>query len=297
MTKRWIKESDDTTPAQICPAGYSSISVLRKDKNWRRTCSYSQIQPYSQSTATYEYNTVEYSDCILSLPNITIHMCVLYRPPHTSVLAFCDDLANYMERNILLFGEVNIPPNQQDHPDMVLFKGVLDGIFPTHELRNSLYIIINISGDTFVTDLTQDILFSDHILIIYNIITRSNKCKKEEVAYRKTKNFISGDFSKDITEKLYSANLSILFLDELVKLYNDTLSAVLDDTSPLKRKKAPTYQKVPWFSGQISKEIRLRRKAEWAWPKDMSNPAKYLSFCWQGRSVLSMIDHTKRNTF
>ena len=91
------------------------------------------------------------------------------------MLAFCDELVDYIERNInsneeiLLVGEVNIPSNQQDHPDMVFFKDVLDGInldnhvsFPTHWLGNSLDIIINTSNDTFIMDLTQDRLFSEH---------------------------------------------------------------------------------------------------------------------------------------
>ena len=32
LTETWIKEGDDTTPAQICPAGYSLISVPQKDR-------------------------------------------------------------------------------------------------------------------------------------------------------------------------------------------------------------------------------------------------------------------------
>ena len=107
----------------------------------------------------------------------------------------------------------------------------------------------------------------------------------------------SADFSKDITEELCSANLSTQFLDELVKLYNDTLSAVLDDHAPLKRKKAPTHQKVPWLNEQISNEIRLRRKAEWAWLKVKSNLNKYLSFHQQRRYLSNMTDQTEKEYY
>ena len=146
---------------------------------------------------------MECTNFVLCLLNITISMCVIYRPISTCVLAFCDELADYMGRNInlngkiLLVGDMNIPSNQQDHVDTVLFKDVLDVLnlhnhipFPSHWLGNSLDVIINKSSDTFIMDLTQDRLFSDH-----------------------------------------------KSLDELVNLYNDTLSAVLDDNAPFRRKK------------------------------------------------------------
>ena len=57
---------------------------------------------------------------------------------------------------------MNIPSNQQDHPDTVLFKDVLHGLnlhnhisFPTHWIGNRLDIVIKTTSDTFITDLTQ----------------------------------------------------------------------------------------------------------------------------------------------
>ena len=68
-------------------------------------------------------------------------MCVLHRPPSTGALALCDQLADYMERNInsngtiLLFVAMNTPSNQQDHPDIIFFKDVLvDLILHSHIL-------------------------------------------------------------------------------------------------------------------------------------------------------------------
>ena len=87
---------------------------------------------------------MECTNFVLSLLNITLNVCVSYRPPTTSVLAFCDEITDYIERNInsngkiLLVWDANIPYNQQDHLDTVLFKDVPDGLnLHNHWLGNS----------------------------------------------------------------------------------------------------------------------------------------------------------------
>ena len=101
LTETWIKEHDDTTPAQISPAGYSSISVPRKDKTVGGLALIHRYNLTVKSNSTYKYNTMECTDFVLSLPNINISTCVVYRSPSTSVLAFCDELAHYTERIII----------------------------------------------------------------------------------------------------------------------------------------------------------------------------------------------------
>ena len=78
---------------------------------------------------------------------MSINLCVIYRPPHTSIAAFCDDLTDYCERNItspgkmVIVGDVNIHTNKELHPDAVLFCETLTGLglknhvdFATHHL-------------------------------------------------------------------------------------------------------------------------------------------------------------------
>ena len=38
LTETWIREGDVTTAIQLCPEGYSAVSLPRRRKNWGRYC-------------------------------------------------------------------------------------------------------------------------------------------------------------------------------------------------------------------------------------------------------------------
>ena len=99
---------------------------------------------------------MEYADFILCFPTTLISLCIIYLPPNTSVLDFCNDLTDYFEKNItslgekIIVGDFNTPINQHMHPDMIIFRGTLDGLnlidhvdFDTHHMGNILDTIFN----------------------------------------------------------------------------------------------------------------------------------------------------------
>ena len=40
---------------------------------------------------------MECADFLLDFQNMLVNLCVIYRPPDTSIAAFCDDLMDYQE--------------------------------------------------------------------------------------------------------------------------------------------------------------------------------------------------------
>ena len=164
---------------------------------------------------------------------------------------------------MIIVGDINIPTNQEQHPDTVLFEETLDGLnlrnqvdFATHHLENSLDAVITTPEDPMVDTLAQGNLFSDHYLVFFNITSSISTYQVKEVAYRKTKLISPDTFACDISQVIESVHLVQLNLKSSLALYNSTLTQVLDQHAPLKRKFIPNCKRVPWFSESIRDEIR-----------------------------------------
>ena len=125
---------------------------------------------------------MECADFLLAFQNMLVNLCVIYRPPDTCIVTFCDDLTDYCERNVtspgrtIIVGNVNIHTNKELHPDAVLFHETLGGLglkdhidFVTHRLGNSLDAVITFQDDPIVNTVFQGELFSDHHWVFFNI--------------------------------------------------------------------------------------------------------------------------------
>ena len=155
LTETWIKEGDNTTVIQLCPDGYSSVSIPREGRIGGSIAIMHKSDITLRSKTIYNYQTMECADFLLDFQNVLVNLCVIYRPPNTSIVAFCEDLTDHQERNVtspgrmIIVGDINIPTNQEQHPDTVLFEEALDGLnlrnqvdFATHRLENSLDAVI-----------------------------------------------------------------------------------------------------------------------------------------------------------
>ena len=70
-----------------------------------------------KSKTIYNYQTMECADFLLDFENALINLCVIYRPPYTSIVSFCEDPTDHQERNVtspgrlIIVGDINIPTN------------------------------------------------------------------------------------------------------------------------------------------------------------------------------------------
>ena len=111
---------------------------------------------------------MECADFLLDFQNMLVNLCVIYRPPDTSIASFCADLMDYQEKNVTSLGkmiivvDVNIHTNKEQHPDTALFHETLDGLglrdhvdFVTHHLGNNLNAVITSQDDPMVNTVVQ----------------------------------------------------------------------------------------------------------------------------------------------
>ena len=182
LTETWIREGDDTTTIQLCPDGYSSVSIPRDGRIGGGIAIVHRSDITLRSKSVYNYQTMECADFLLDFQNMLVNLCVIYRPPDTSIVSFCDDLMDYQERNVtslgkmIIVGNVNIHTNKVQHPDTALFQETLDGLglrdhvdFATHCLGNSLDAVITSQDDPVVNTVVQGELFSDHHWVFFNV--------------------------------------------------------------------------------------------------------------------------------
>ena len=194
-----------------------------------------------RSKSVYNYQTMECADFLLDFQNMLVNLCVIYRPPDTSISSFCDDLMDYQERNVtspgkmIIVGDVNVHTNKEQHPDTALFQETLDGLglrdhvdFATHCFGNSLDALITSQGDPMVNTVVQGEHFSDHHWVFSNITSSIIMNQVEEIAYRKIKLILPDTFAGDISCELELADVDHLNLKLGLALYNSTLTKVLN---------------------------------------------------------------------
>ena len=173
LTETWLKEGNDITPNQLCLNGYSIASVPRVNRTQGGIALIHKLDITLKAKSVYSYTSMECVDCALCFPTTLINLCIIYWPPNTSVLDFCNDLTDYFEKNItspgskIIVGDFNIPINQDKHPDTIIFKDTLDGLnlfdhvnFDTNHMGNRLDTILTTQETTLNSNTKQGCLFS-----------------------------------------------------------------------------------------------------------------------------------------
>ena len=111
-----------TTPVLLCPLSSKIDSYPRTGRlGGGVALLYKDGVPVKVAT-NYDYYNMEYTDFLVSPQNsVPIHLGLVYRPLHTIVLEFGEDLADYMEKYItstgklVLSGDFNIHINDKSN--------------------------------------------------------------------------------------------------------------------------------------------------------------------------------------
>ena len=88
FTETWIREGDDTKAIQLCPDGYSLVSIPREGRIGGGIAIVHRSDITLRSKSVYNYQTMECADFLLYFQNMLVNLCVIYRPPDTSTASF-----------------------------------------------------------------------------------------------------------------------------------------------------------------------------------------------------------------
>ena len=136
----------------------------------------SQKSIYYKSISTPVYSTFECIGSSVSLSTFSVKIFKIYRPPSSSIFAFCTEFESLLEHHItsnvdlILVDDFNIYIYKQDDPNTVLFNRLLLKFvlnlhisFPSHDSGHILdLIIINASSKLAIYPNLIDTRSSDH---------------------------------------------------------------------------------------------------------------------------------------
>ena len=113
----------------------------------------------------HEYESMESTSFMVDLPTNVLHLVVVYRPPHRSVLSFALEMLDMMERGInvagklVLSGNFNIKGNDINCPetntflDLLICFGLSNHIrFATHKFASTIDLVITPKGTYYIRD-------------------------------------------------------------------------------------------------------------------------------------------------
>ena len=238
-------------------------------------------------------------------------MFVIYRFPNTSVLTFCNDLADVLEESILnltgyisLVGDFNIHVDQVHNSDSITFSDFLDSFglankvqFPTHKHQHTLDLVISSCMDSFIQSVYRGHLLSDHNFVHWKL--RVGKVDKMLTkTTRSTKDFNHSRFGRRACDELQDkvVNVGKRDLGSLVDAYNRTLTNIMDDLAPEKTTVLKVNHRQPWFNDKILQELKLRKWKERVWRQDPTE-YNYIAFYNQRRFVSNTIKTAQRNFY
>ena len=179
----------------------------------------------------------EISTFDIKFAGTVINLYLIYRLPSTSVLQFCSDLTDIMERRItddlgklLMIGDFNIHIDEATEPDTITFLDFLNRFnltnhvqWPMHRSGHTLDLLISNQDDTSIKSVTKGYMLSDHTFIESTIEVQHDKPTTRLFKYRKFKDINKDLFFDDILENLSSLLVPSeqTMLSDMVDTYNN----------------------------------------------------------------------------
>ena len=151
--------------------------------------------------------------------------------------------------------------------DIYKFKALLNQYnlsqhvtIPTHTAGNTLDLVITRS-DLLVTGLKSDqSVDSDHFALIFNLSFQSPGAVKRTITYRNWKSVDIPVLRSDIAKAF--DGFTTQDPESAVESYNSVLKDIVDKHAPEKSRVIVVRADAPWYTSELVKEKRLRRKLE-----------------------------------
>ena len=206
----------------------------------------------------------------LKLKSINLSIRLVYRLLQVSVLNFCNEFSDMIERDFnvtkdksIIIGDCNISMDTPTESDVIIFSDLLDSLnmenripFSTHKSQHTLDLIIEERNEKLLYNLEKGHLFSDHNFIHSTLDVRKEVAPKKTLTHRNLKSIDIKDLAKDIIGAIDDFEGDVTLVDK----YNNNIRKCLDAHAPVKTKGVKTIHRHPWFHNKIKTEVNLGDK-------------------------------------
>ena len=192
--------------------------------------------------------TMQYADFTIASKSTMLSVYVIYRLPQTSVIKFCEELADMLEENIIhaqsnliLLGDFNIHLDIPTDPGTMLFNDFLAIIslqnhinFPTHTSNHTPDLLITSTEDNITVGTNRGHLLSDHHFVHTHIKLEKTEAPAKSVSYW-IKCIDHNQFNSDLYETVNCIlQLKGTSVDDVIAQYDHDLRQILDNHTPEK---------------------------------------------------------------
>ena len=250
LTETWVNDGEfsNSFASSLLPPNYSLSQYYGRPRPMRggglAIINHKSIHHTSLSMPVY--STFECIGSSVSLANFSFKIFTIYRPPSSSISAFCTEFETLLEHHItsnvdlFFIGDFNIHIDNQHDPNTVLFNSLLHTFnlnqhisFPTHDSGHALdLIIMNASSKLTIHPNLLDTCISDHKTVYIDIDIPKPVIQKSSFSFRPLKQINFAEFNNDAAAAF--SNFEHFDLNSLVSHFNSTLSLLLDKHAPEK---------------------------------------------------------------
>ena len=215
-----------------------------------------------------------------------MRVVVVYRPPPSAkngltTAIFFDEWGRFIDSQTLISGPLIVMGDLNFHVDGA--SNVVTSRFG--DCVNSVGMVMHVRGPTHKKGHTLDVLLtrrahehwirnvtitdmglSDHYAVSYTLNICQQHTGMTSIKYCNLRRVNAVTFRQDIP-LFCSEDLESLSVDQLVDMYDDTLTCLVDKHAPVKGTSARLRQDAAWYNEDLRNEKRVKRQKERAWRK------------------------------
>ena len=283
ITETWLDSDESVLQVEATPPGYCFDHLPRKDRRGGGIGLLCRSNMKPQRRQVTQMKSFEYCEWLLKYETVQYLIIVVYRPPYSelnrcTVSDFIEEFGSYMETvvttpfKLLIGGDFNIQMDVGDSPDTKKFNDLLDCFNlknhvskSTHENGHTLDLIITRENDNIIVKQPDIMSFiSDHAFVRAETTTLMKTYDEKQISFRKIKSLDIEKFKSDIlTSEIHQVEASSV--DEMTKIYDETLANLLDVHAPVITKTIKIKTNSPWYNQELRNLKRIKRKAERKW--------------------------------
>ena len=242
ITELWLKDDEnDLTYKEVPPPGYTIISHPHKmGREGGVALVYKDYLDIKDKTGKASYFNMKLLKAKVNINSTSLALYVINQIPNTSVITFCEELAEALEWNItdntkelVMIGDFNIHMDSRDNSDTITFNDFLERFrlenrvhFMTHILGHSLDLCITEKNNALIKDMTKGHLLSDHHFVHMALNIQRPFPPKKTISYWKL-NRINERTFKHKMEKALSKFPKEGNLEQAVNYYNKALNDMM----------------------------------------------------------------------
>ena len=232
VTETWLASQNNNTTSELSAKGYSIYHFNRDDRKGGGVALILKNNFKFIKGKTFGGETFESIAVSLAGPSSNmLTFVVVYRFCEIPLSRFLTEFYEFTEgiylncKNVIILGDFNIHINERSNPTILQFYDILSSFNlhqiiegPTHDLGNTLDLVIHNFCDTTINDLHIDFSSkSDHAYIFFNLAYEIELQPKKSVTVKNFKDVNLELFKSDISLKVsnFTSNVDGNFLDVL----------------------------------------------------------------------------------